>query len=669
MATESVKKFAQMAASVEGKDVSALTGETLANYFLSNGIDYKGQSQVGLLSSGYGGAVEVSADAGIASLEVKAGVATLKQSVLVVQRGPSLLDGESIPAPVSLLCLVGRQWSGEVGIGGKVGIGAEVGASLGSGGFDPTDTHTFKDEPEDTSSSAEIFGAGASAFAGIKLAANALMEHFWGYDPAPSFYGQVPIEGFPGAAELRATLAATLDGGTRERALNREALALVNEMRSHIVQYYQSKKSQEEAKKELGVWYWSVGDNEPVKSLSTSEAVIALKTLSSEANYAIRNHIVGGKAGGNTFGARARDLLRRYEPFITKSGTPLSWLRIRSAKCQLAGSIGVDANVNAKTPVTKLELSARGQLAAADAGYHRTGILWQTQLAAGDRGAVFCTQETAITYTSLSAKALAVGVTAEASAGSFKKEGEYSAAVVGKHLNLMTYAATTLYWRQPTHTATQTTALLGSGVTYGQSFIVKNLRGAIATARLTSKPTRWIVRMAERLRVTPDMLLNFLKTTLVTEVLTDLCTSTQLTSPLKSTSEPWADRDPAWDDRAVLIEASFALKDPKAVTVTLKERVPQDVAATLDGHRGGLQSLRMRFRVGDSRKSKKSWTLGFKILGTDAALELRSLANAGAEGIVDLCTVWFNPDGTVSPLGLEAYENEGAIPPATLFCQ
>lgn len=73
MAIKSVEMFAKMAASVEGKDVSALTDESLANYFLSNGIDYKGQSQVGLLSSGYGGAVEVSADAGIASLELKAG--------------------------------------------------------------------------------------------------------------------------------------------------------------------------------------------------------------------------------------------------------------------------------------------------------------------------------------------------------------------------------------------------------------------------------------------------------------------------------------------------------------------------------------------------------------------------------------------------------------------
>lgn len=583
MNNQTRQMYKQFVANAQQRAAASLTGDDLVNYFLINGIDYKGQTQVGLLASGYGAGVGLAASAGIVSLGVNAGVDALKRAIVVVQRGPSQLDGELITTPLILLSLIGRQWSGKLDLSAQAGVSAEVGWSFGSDGASTTATHTFKEEPEDPSTSAELIGAAASAFAAVSLEAGAAVDHYWGFDPAPGYYGLHDGWGAPLAADLRLHLAQTLSDGNREKALCDEARALVNELRRQITASYgNDPAAAERSKKQLGIWFTTLANDKEVAKLSTSEAVSALAKISDAAQLPILNKLAGPTIQGRAFAERAKDLLRRLRPYSAdkKSCEPVCWLRMRSAKLQLGGGVGAGAQTSVASPIAKLEAAASASLAKAGVRYQRTGVLWQTQLAASDRGALFCAQETAITYTSLSAQALAVGVNAEAAAGTLKHGYEFDAATIRRDLNVMSYTCATLYWRRPAG-ASAAAALPGSGLTYGQSFVVKNLRAAIKASKSKGAPTRWIARMAERLRVSPAALMSFLSAAAVTDILTDLCTSSQTTRVFKNAADP-QDTDSAWDDRAVLIEASFALDGaPGRPTVTIDGAVPKGITAAL----------------------------------------------------------------------------------------
>lgn len=81
--------------------------------------------------------------------------------------------------------------------------------------------------------------------------------------------------------------------------------------------------------------------------------------------------------------------------------------------------------------------------------------------------------------------------------------------------------------------------------------------------------------------------------------------------------------------------------------------------------------MRQRIYIPNSaRADGRTWNLGFKLLGTGVGVTLRSLTQAGAEGIVDLETIWFDEQGKARAVdGLPAYEAESSVPPVTLFCQ
>ena len=54
---------------------------------LSNGIEYKGKSQIGIIAGGYGLGLNVALNAGFAGFDVSSGANRLSQSVMIVQRG------------------------------------------------------------------------------------------------------------------------------------------------------------------------------------------------------------------------------------------------------------------------------------------------------------------------------------------------------------------------------------------------------------------------------------------------------------------------------------------------------------------------------------------------------------------------------------------------------
>lgn len=131
---------------------------------------------------------------------------------------------------------------------------------------------------------------------------------------------------------------------------------------------------------------------------------------------------------------------------------------------------------------------------------------------------------------------------------------------------------------------------------------------------------------------------------------------------------------------AILIESSFDLADQKIECVFEDGKSAIDRKATkalmkefLSGqsHKPRKpQSIRLRYRLADRAHSDSTpFKLGFKIFDTGIGIQLASVDRAGAEGIVDLATVWF--DDQLSALSVTNPEAvyESAVPPVTLFCQ
>jgi hypothetical protein len=90
-----------------------------------------------------------------------------------------------------------------------------------------------------------------------------------------------------------------------------------------------------------------------------------------------------------------------------------------------------------------------------------------------------------------------------------------------------------------------------------------------------------------------------------------------------------------------------------------------------------LESIRIRFRMQDTYEHEGNlFGLGIKVGNTGGGIKLKYVHDAGSEGIVDLHTVWMDPDLIPDYIGLanilevdqtETYEK--AVPPVTLFCQ
>jgi hypothetical protein len=282
-----------------------------------------------------------------------------------------------------------------------------------------------------------------------------------------------------------------------------------------------------------------------------------------------------------------------------------------------------------------------------------------------------------------------------------------------------------LYWKQPQTATTSVKPLRGSGVAFGQSVIIKNLLsvceklkdsqtsgasspmksptssnvkigsgnqpspifgplkgpivlgdGMMSSAKKKpvekwdfgdwKKPTpkrpadstsKWVKRVAKSLRVTEAELTKFLTHSLVVDVLTDLERSTQDLNNRQS--------DP-WGDRGVLLESSFSFEGNVPSLVYENNKLKDGVRNSLQAIPSRkLQAIRLRFRISDCFASEKTFRLGFKLFGTGIKVAFKKLAEAGTEGIITLCCMYF-------PASLDqpgALNEEEVVPPVTLFSQ
>jgi hypothetical protein len=276
---------------------------------------------------------------------------------------------------------------------------------------------------------------------------------------------------------------------------------------------------------------------------------------------------------------------------------------------------------------------------------------------------LFCTQETSITYSSLDVAALALALNANATGGTKAANHSSGVAVVNKVLNAMNYSSATLYWKRDKDFSRNKEVtdlappLVGSGVSFGLSVVVKNLWTAIGDIENGIK-SEWLATTACLLNVTYEELWSFLDQKLVENLITDLQSCPQS----RAQTEPWA-------DRSVLIEASFALDNGKCTYIDVVEGVPKEFLQEMLKARGKLQCFRLRFRIADRREVTKSWGLGFKIAGIGIGVSVLGIDNAAAEGIVDLCTRWVKSKDNAGRLNFLTDPPENGVPPVTLFCQ
>lgn len=143
---------------------------------------------------------------------------------------------------------------------------------------------------------------------------------------------------------------------------------------------------------------------------------------------------------------------------------------------------------------------------------------------------------------------------------------------------------------------------------------------------------------------------------------------------------------------SVLLEATYRLTAPEDVNIgwirTSDADRPHRRVIALNGRASSnildaprqLESLRLRFRKGDHvNKSREFFSLGFSVAGTGLSVKLATIDKAGHEGIVDLVTLFFSqsnqdrgefvlklpPDDPIA----KAEQYDTAVPAAPLFCQ
>ena len=217
---------------------------TMGEYFIKDGLDYKGQEQHAWSVNGYGAGFDVKIDPGklyglTAAIGVTADLTRSKEVMLVAQVGPALVrytgvDGglweETMGRPITLTCMEGVMWEGKAGASFDIGVGfsAAAGVAVASGASSKTES-TFdaeEDEEEEPVFDPEVVGASFEAFAGFKASAsytytNIALEDVW-----PSFFG-VDYEGAE-KSDLKLECEEIFTLGSRKDAIREKAVAFMN---------------------------------------------------------------------------------------------------------------------------------------------------------------------------------------------------------------------------------------------------------------------------------------------------------------------------------------------------------------------------------------------------------------------------------------------------------
>ena len=190
------------------------------------------------------------------------------------------------------------------------------------------------------------------------------------------------------------------------------------------------------------------------------------------------------------------------------------------------------------------------------------------------------------------------------------------------------------------------------------------------------KPKRvYMESVAKQLNVTLDQLYQLFDVPKVKQMIIDYEKSFGVdegAAILLESGFAWHDKDINLTSTLVKTRGTFGLTPSgeriELDTDTAKKMKESFEKSTLSER--SLNVIRMRFRLQDQAKAESTlFKLGsgsYKILGNGGNIELKSVSEAGSEGIIDVAVEWY---GTANKFGDELSKYESGVPSVALYCQ
>lgn len=644
--------------------------QAVVDYFMSAGLDYKGQLQCCYETKGGGLQIDASINPGrivaflSTEISLSAKVTRSKQVFLVAQRGPSkivsLRKTVEIPTPIMINCLTGVIWEGDIRAGVEIAVGAKYTANPGAEHNkekdDRSKAETTFDKPEQEKGfvfEGLAFEAGAKA--GFAAEGGYHYEHYYAEDACPLAFAEI--------AEARETQKQLFIEGSYKAIAKKRACKFANDNPRYFehINYEGA--------------YWG-----HTSSLDIAYNLAKQYNSIPRMNPAIKKQAI----------AWVRSLLcwidDKYKPTIPSS------LFISAHKADGKAGLFAEAKVTGKAIIASANAGARVDALKISGGYKTANVRYQTVYPAPDenseKSCVVMTQDSKIVYKQvvftpiegkIEGSVSVVGHTKSLS--DLNKGQELRKAWDINLINSMSYITTTVYWhssmekpafpspvvskksKQNLKWESRAIALPGTGVAFGGSFLVKNLMkfyqfyDGVMEEFLDEDVGEYFTQVAKALEVKPEELnLFFIK--MMDErgpsFLRELAELNQIDS--------------------VLLEANFRIdyadiilksrQDGDSKVVKLHHDTSKELLGLHDSMRT-LEAIRLRYRIQDSFNADGDYfSLGFKIDGQGLGIKLKKVDRAGSEGIVDLFTCWMD-----KKLGSGTTAYEKAVPPVALFCQ
>lgn len=641
--------------------------QAVVDYFMSAGLDYKGQLQCCYETKGGGLQVDASINPGrivfflSTEISLSAKVTRSKQVFLVAQRGPSRIESLrkviEIPAPIMLNCLAGAAWEGDIRAGVEIAVGAKYTANPNAQHDSEKDDRskgetTFDKEEKEKGFVFEGLAFEAGAKAGFAAEGGYHYEHYYAEDVCPLPFSEI--------SEARETQRKLFIEGSYKALMKKAACDFINGNSLYF----------EPIRYEGRLWGH-------ISSLDIAHNLLTGYNL-----YSRRMHPLRRKKTLYLINSLLCWIDDKYKPSIPTS------LFVSAHKADGKAGLFAEAKVTGKAVIAAANAGARVDALKISGEYKSANVRYQAVYEAPNDNdkklRVVMTQDSKIVYKQavftpiegkIEGSISGLGYTKSLSDINDRKELKKAWDI--NLINSMNYITTTVYWHsameQPTPLApkklkklkweSQATALPGTGLSFGGAFLVKNLMkfyqfyDSVMEEFLDPDIGDYFVQVAKTLEVQPDELNQFFMKML----------DERGPSFLRELAE-------LEKIESVLLESSFRLDFADIVLKTVQEgdtKITKLHSETskqlLELHESmrTLEAIRLRYRIQDSFNADGDYfSLGFKIDGQGLGIKLKKVDRAGSEGIVDLFTHWVD-----RRLGSGTAAYEKAVPPVALFCQ
>ena len=692
------------------KEQGVAYADTTGKFFCFNDPNLRGSIASAIAAKGCGASAELSINPfGFVGLNTEIKVAQslkgAKQRAIVMCGGPAsfMVDGaaRAVPMPIITNSFIGVYFESKSQVGIEVSVGFEAKAVLGAENKKPVSPETKTEskggstelEPPKPGVLAEIAVAKFEAKAGAKAEASYTYEMFVSDDPLPLFFERRTGD------KLKASIEAILEEGSIKTFIKSEACDHIN---ANSARAYGGHKSLSVHKSALwGAYNCTLGTAEVLKVLRS------VKTIDPA--------ILGAN----------ESLISRLSSFESSARPGKHLLILSSHKGD--GKAGVFASAEATATVVGYGASAsasafygisgaykrayaRYQNALTTEAYARPGANWRrAEVVTRHPAEVMTTYDTVISYSSCS-----LGPEFELKANAFTPVGGYdamntgagkrvkggleaaAAAMTWNVLNRMRYRTAIACWVRPEPGLAPLTdsvriptiprlrglltsplrvsidAVVGTGVAYGESFVVGNLNNlydrllddSIGDVFMAgAEEDTQIVSMAETLNAAPGKVLEFLA-------------DAEVMAFIRCGIIP--------ESGAVLIEATYRVEsvaleidvhfDGDAVfhAALASDTGDKLFKAAKDGSVEMLESIRLRYRLRDVKNADKTlFSLGFEKMGAGNKLKigLERVDRSGSDAIMDVRTVFVHPALKSLHASDPGAAYDSSVPPAALFCQ